>query len=177
MKKTLGGRLMQGYLLGTFDPIHTGHLQMIHHALTKGGCDKVVVIPTRQNPWKEKQPASYEDRCQMIKNAILPFGDKCELSYSEMELEPPFYSYKTLERYRADGGVIICGTDVAEKIHEWKNYETGIKPYFGVLVIPRGENDISSTRIRELIKNGQEIYPLVPETVREYITIKKLYNG
>lgn len=168
---------MTGFLLGSFDPIHIGHLYAVHYALTKGGCDKVVIIPTRQNPWKERQPAPYVDRCQMIKNAILPFGSKCELSYAEREMTPPCFSFKTLESFKNDGGVILCGTDVAEKMHLWKNYETDIKPYFGVLVIPRGANDVSSTVIRELARQNQEIYPLVPESVKEYIILNKIYEN
>jgi nicotinic acid mononucleotide adenylyltransferase len=36
--------------------------------------------------------------------------------------------------------------------------------------------DISSTRIRDLIRQNQAIDFLVPESVREYITAKGLYR-
>lgn len=38
-----------GFLLGTFDPIHMGHLYMITSVLNENLVDEVVVVPTMQN--------------------------------------------------------------------------------------------------------------------------------
>lgn len=41
-----------GFLMGSFDPIHIGHLFMASEALNKNIVDEVVFVPTFQNPWK-----------------------------------------------------------------------------------------------------------------------------
>lgn len=43
-----------GLLLGSFDPIHIGHLYMATQALNNKLVDKVLFVPTFQNPWKEQ---------------------------------------------------------------------------------------------------------------------------
>ena len=42
-----------GLLLGSFDPIHIGHVHMATEALNRGLVDQVFFVPTMQNPWKE----------------------------------------------------------------------------------------------------------------------------
>ena len=42
-------RLGKSGLLGTFDPIHMGHLYMITSVLNENLVDEVVVVPTMQN--------------------------------------------------------------------------------------------------------------------------------
>lgn len=42
-----------GLLLGSFDPIHVGHIATIASVLNQGLCDKVLVVPTVHNPDKD----------------------------------------------------------------------------------------------------------------------------
>ncbi len=48
-----------GFLLGTFDPIHMGHLYMITSALNDNLVDEVVVVPTMQNVWKDREATEF----------------------------------------------------------------------------------------------------------------------
>lgn len=173
-----------GLLMGSFDPMHIGHLNMIRQILSNDLVDKVVIVPCFQNPWKKNHPASFDDRIEIIKKEVEWFGKMVDVSNIEASIEPPYYSYKSLsalrKEYPEDELYIICGTDVADKIHLWKNYDDDIRPYFGVIVVDRTDSDggikISSTQIREMLKDGKEVYPYVPEKALKYILENKIYG-
>lgn len=167
-----------GFLFGSFDPIHIGHLYMITSALEY--LDKVIVVPTMQNPWKKNPPLPFDTRVGFIMKSTWVFRDKCEVSEIEKTIEAPHYSYKDCiefrKKYPNDELYIICGTDVAKVIDKWKNYETDIKPYWKTLVVSRSILDVSSTNIRQRIKEGKEIFPLVTAEVSEAIKDLNLYK-
>ena len=195
-----------GFLMGSFDPIHVGHINMIREALN--WLDKVIVVPSGHNPWKKDiEPAPFELRAQMIYEAIKPFGDRAEVTDIEGTFEPPFYSNKPLnyfkEKYPEDDKYIICGTDTINKIPNWKDATTDILPFYKLMCIERDcstqnfihsvfdkdgkeygyENvltcsmSVSSTQIRQLIKEGKETYPLLPNEVAIIIKDNKLYQS
>lgn len=97
----------------------------------------------------------------------------------------------------------ICGTDSFIKIETWKNaeelldrysYIVGTRPGYRedelketieriraahgteILDIKNRKVDVSSTMIREKVKNGEPVTGLVPETVERYIRIYGLYR-
>lgn len=184
-----------GFLLGSFDPIHIGHVQMINSALNSG-FDKVIVIPTVQNPWKKSKATDFAYRCQMIDNAIAPFRDKCLLSKDELLVEGINYSYKVLlllrEKYKDNELFIIAGSDCVNDIPKWKNYNSDIGPYFSIAGLKRSKNDdipdyaipieqdivipISSTDIRRMIKEKKIIYPYVKAENEKMIKDLNLYQ-
>ena len=63
-----------GFLLGTFDPIHMGHLYMITSALNDNLVDEVVVVPTMQNVWKDHKATDFQHRCFMTIIPIRPYN-------------------------------------------------------------------------------------------------------
>lgn len=189
-----------GFLFGSFDPIHIGHLHMISTALCHNVVDKVIVVPTIQNPWKETKPASFKDRCEMIKMAIQPFGDSVELSTIEESIDGTTYTYKDCqilkEQYKNDDLFIIAGTDVVQQLFKWKEFEKEIKPYFGVIEISRNSDkispkhyeyksyvniksiplDVSSTMIRKMIEDNLNPYPYITSDLIGFIDKQKLYK-
>lgn len=178
-----------GILLGSFDPIHMGHLHMAVSALNADLVDKVVFVPTKQNPWKNNSTNFYQ-RCNMVQLALLDL-ENCEVSSIEDNIKRPYYSYKTLEllkeKYFKDELHLIVGVDTAKSIKNWQN-GNWILTNFKLIVITRPgyENtgivdipkslDISSTEIRKLVKNKKQIYPLVPKIVNDYIKSNNLYK-
>lgn len=61
------------FFLGSFDPPHIGHGYVVSKALES--MDFVVVVPTMQNPWKERKSTDFELRCQMCEKTFLPLGE------------------------------------------------------------------------------------------------------
>ena len=42
-----------GIFGGSFDPIHLGHTRIINEAIISLQLDKMLIVPTKHNPWKE----------------------------------------------------------------------------------------------------------------------------
>ena len=144
--------------MGSFDPIHVGHINMIREALD--WVDKVIVVPSGHNPWKEKEPAPFGLRMAMIAEAIEPFGNAVEVSGIENTFEPPFYANKSLnyfrEKYKDDDLTIICGSDTANKIPFWKNAIEDILPFYEILSLERDENKSNSGFVCRWAKGPDE---------------------
>lgn len=133
-----------GLVLGSFDPIHIGHINIASCVLNSGLCDKVLFVVAQHNPWKKEAPAPFDVRCKMIEAAIKPFGDKCEVCRYEEEFEHPVYSYisigKAIEEHPNDELFLIAGTDTIQRIPHWKNYETHIKDKIEIIEVSRSED-------------------------------------
>lgn len=179
-----------GLLLGSFDPIHIGHVHMATEALNRGLVDQVFFVPTMQNPWKEHKPVDFSIRCAMIKDTIAPIKN-CYLCSVEEQLRPPFHSSTTLKAILSDFPeaefYLIVGIDTAVHINDWyegdwiaKNFKfiTVKRPDFDETAVYDIDKsiDVSSTSIRRMVKEGKIIYPLVTEKVNNYIQNLNLYK-
>ena len=190
--------------LGSFNPFHNGHLEVVKAALNDFKMDKVIIVPTMQNPWKKEKVLDIDKRINIIYKTIYqvmtseqqnePYEDEDrELNFNkwyvntlsnlrvsdiEKELIPPYYSYATLHalknKYCKHEVFILCGEDTIKDIPDWMNGEAIIQDY-NFLVCDRPENAISSTKIRELIKNEEDISNYV--NVNVINLIKKYYEN
>lgn len=175
------------FLLGSFDPIHTGHLHMASASLNADLVDEVVFVPSVQNPWKENS-SDFRNRCFMIQLAIDDM-EHCSLSSIDYRNTEPYYSVNTLkmlkEEYPDDELFLIVGIDIVDDIKNWHEGQW-ILDNFKVITIARGGYvgiadiskalEISSTEVRELAKNKKQIYPLVPKVISQYIKRFNLYK-
>lgn len=131
-----------GLLLGSFDPITVGHVAMASAVINSKLCDKVLFVVAQKNPWKEKEPAPFEIRCEMVEASIKPLGDKCGVCRYEGAFKPPVYSYMpiglALSAYHKDELFVIAGTDTIQRIPQWKYFEEQIKGKVGFIEIFRG---------------------------------------
>ena len=180
--------------LGSFNPFHNGHLEVIKTALNDFKMDKVVIVPTMQNPWKKEKVLDISKRIEIIHLSILGAGliHKAHRRYTcgnsplsawvnystiEKELTPPYYSYATLHalknKYCNDEIFILCGEDTIKDIPNWMNGEQIIKDY-NFLIVDRAINSISSSYIRNIVKNKGTIDKYVSPNVINLI--KKYYE-
>lgn len=65
-----------GVLLGSFDPIHIGHIAIVSKVLNEGLVDKVLFLPAVQNPWKHRKVVNVDLRADMIRSAMYESGFK-----------------------------------------------------------------------------------------------------
>ena len=148
--------------LGSFNPFHNGHLEVIKTALRDFEMDKVVIVPTMQNPWKEEKALDIDKRIDIIRDSILHYIlesvdtiSHISISQIEKNLTPPYYSYATLHalknKYCNDEIFVLCGEDTIKDIPNWMNGEQIIKDY-DFLIVDRPKYSISSTQIRDMIK-------------------------
>lgn len=163
-----------GFFLGSFNPVHNGHIRIAEKVIKENGLDKVIFVPTMQNPFKQQKPVDIETRAQLIKLSLLfsnckindkPLLTYCKVDISEKELTPPFYSYKILkilnEKYADDERFIICGQDTIEAIPQWKNGEDVLRE--NNFIVCERTNE-SSTEVRQCVKenNIKRLSELVP---------------
>lgn len=176
--------------LGSFNPFHNGHLEVVKTALNNFKMDKVVIVPTMQNPWKKEKVLDIDKRRDIIVLSIISLVSnkngnwkweypvtKIYLDLIEKELIPPYYSYATLHalktKYCNDEIFILCGEDTIKDIPNWMHGGKIIEDY-NFLIVDRPENSISSSYIREMIKRGGTINECVSSNV---INLIRKYYG
>lgn len=184
-----------GVFGGTFDPIHNGHLVAAEAFAKKLSLSKVLFVPTG-NSWQKTTQTAAQDRAEMVRLAIEKHAN-FELSLIDVNRAGATYTVDTLaeikELYSDDEIWFILGTDALAGIQTWKDYES-IFDLAKVAVITRpgfeipsnfasrvtvceiDALDLSSTVIRNRIKNKQSITDLVPVEVANYIEVNNLYE-
>ena len=150
-----------GIMLGSFDPIHVGHVAVLTQVLNDNLVDMILVVPAVQNPFKVNPPASFDIRCQMIQSEIDNLGElreKVVLYRGEESVDLPAYSYKVLSKIRKDFEgeefFIICGTDIINEIERWKNFKTDILPYFKYIEIGRNVGFVEDGHFQVNVNGG-----------------------
>ena len=114
-----------GILGGTFDPIHTGHLDVARAAHVALGLDFVVLTPARRPPHRAAI-ASAAHRFAMV--ALAAQGEPwLVVSDDEMAQDAPAYTDATLARWRERGHgpaslVFVTGADAFAGIRSWHNF-------------------------------------------------------
>jgi nicotinate-nucleotide adenylyltransferase len=186
-----------GLYFGSFNPIHIGHLIIANHVANNTDLQKVWFVVSPQNPLKQSSSLLNEyDRLHLI-NISIEGENKLRTSNVEFNLPKPSYTVDTLayltEKFPEHKFSIIMGSDSFSNITKWKNYQIILKNYPLYIYKRPGFNidislktdlvlldapllEISSTRIRELIKNSKSIKYLVPDLVKEEIERNGYYK-
>jgi len=190
---------------GTFDPVHRGHLALCAGALEQTGAQGVLLIPSFLPPHKTGAAVSGEHRLAMCKLAAETSKIPIEVSDMEIARGGESYTVETLRviqaAYPQDRLYFLCGADMAVTLFHWKEYRAILKLAV-ILAAPRDdlnaqkmletkrqmENDggymeildlpmldVSSSVIREKIKNGEDFSADIPSAVAAYIQKSKLY--
>ena len=150
--------------LGSFNPFHNGHLEVVKTALNDFKMDRVIIVPTMQNPWKEEKVLNIDKRRNIIVRTLLYNHFKHEgpihINLIEKELISPYYSYATLHalknKYCNDEIFVLCGEDTIKDIPNWMNGEAIIQDY-NFLICDRPKNSISSSYIREMLRTRNKM--------------------
>ena len=174
---------------GSFNPPHKFHREIVEYLLKNKYLDKVIVEPAGDN-YKKKDLAKFVDRIEMVKLAFQDIAD-----ISTIGNEGYDYTYEVMDYYKKqypnDELYFICGEDNIKEIKTWRNAKYLTENY-KFLVIGRNnlnveyepyivkvdmkENDMSSTMIREKIKNNENVDKLVDSKVRDFIYKHNLYD-
>ena len=115
-----------GILGGTFDPIHTGHLQLAQAALASLHLSGVIWIPAGYPPHRHAPQAAPEHRLKLLKLAL---SDNAAFTVDPTEVQTPAPSYTvhTLERLRREHGparplVLLMGADAFTGLDRWHRW-------------------------------------------------------
>jgi len=187
-----------GLLFGTFNPPHIGHTLIANYFYITNNFDEIWFIVSPQNPFKKDITLLNEKlRLEMVRLAI-ENANYLKASDIEFGLPKPSYTINTLEKLKNDYPQytfnIIMGSDNAISIEKWKYFQNIIDNH-RIYVYPRTgystknilthknikiDNtapiiDISSTWIREQIKNGKDVQFFLRKSVYEFIIENEIY--
>ncbi|WP_396210794.1 nicotinate (nicotinamide) nucleotide adenylyltransferase [Flavobacterium sp.] len=189
-----------GLYFGTFNPIHIGHLIIANHMAEHSDLEQIWMVVTPHNPLKQKN--TLLDDFQRLHLVFLATEEYSKIKPSDIEfkLSQPNYTVNTLahlkDKFPQHEFSLIMGEDNLNSLHKWKNYEF-ILDNHDIYIYPRiseeAENldlkkhprihkidapivEISSTFIRENIKNKKNIKPLLSEKVWEYVDHNNFYK-
>ncbi|SNR14128.1 nicotinate (nicotinamide) nucleotide adenylyltransferase [Tenacibaculum jejuense] len=189
-----------GLYFGTFNPIHIGHLIIANHMVENSDLDEIWMVVTPHNPFKKKSSLlDNHHRLEMVFKATEDY-DKISPSDIEFKLPQPNYTVHTLahisDKYPDNNFSLIMGEDNLKSLHKWKNYEVILQDH-NVYVYPRISEgkvetqfdnhpkihrvnapivEISSTMIRNAIKENKNIKPLLTAEVWQYIDEMNFYK-
>lgn len=116
-----------GWLGGTFDPIHEGHLDVARAARRALALESVRVVPARVPPHRSAPSASADHRWAMVQLAVAS-EDGLVASDEELQAEGPSYTAHTIDRLAARGVDlrslhVITGADAFAGILTWYQAE------------------------------------------------------
>ena len=189
-----------GLYFGSFNPIHIGHLVIANHMAEYSDLDQIWFVVTPHNPFKKK--SSLLDNYQRLEMVYQATKDYIKLRPSDIEfgLPQPNYTVNTLahleEKYPDHEFALIMGEDNLKSFHKWKNYQVILENHH-IYVYPRISDSkvetqfdghekihlvnapimqLSSTFIRQAIKDGKNIEPMLPKNVWKYLDEMNFYR-
>ena len=192
--------IKSGYLGGTFDPIHLGHLIIAQDVFEKLNLERVYFVPASQNPLKDEPPTCLNgDRLKMVDLAL---EEDSRFERLDLELENGGVSYtidtaERLYKQNSEQPVLwIIGSDNIDDLPRWHRihelaeiveFICVARPGYSAKALPEiaGLNlrfiaghpiEISSSEIRERVKTGNNIDLFLPPKVLNYIQTKNLYR-
>ena len=187
---------------GTFNPIHKAHLEIAKFARKYYGFDSILFIPAYIPPHKSVDKNLAKHRFNMVKLAISGFPE-FNISDIEYKKEQNSYTYNTIlelkRKYSPEQICFLIGTDAFSGIRSW--YETNkLKKLVHFIVFKRANNfkvsdfdelkssgydfeiapmdfiDVSSTHLRNNLRQGLSINDMELSSVGEYIDKNGLYK-
>ena len=190
-----------GLFFGSFNPIHIGHLILANYILENSDMNELWFVVSPQNPFKEKKSLLNDhNRLDMVELAIKNYPDM-RASNIEFSLPTPSYTIDTLtylkEKHPDYSFSLIMGQDNLGSLHKWKNAELLVENHH-IIVYPRVSEDdkksseylkhenislvkapvieLSATEIRNMIKQGKNVRPMLPPEVFEYLDGSSFYK-
>lgn len=192
-----------GILAGAFDPIHAGHIFFALQAIRSANLDKVIFLPERRPP-RKPSVEHFGHRTAMIAQAIKPYDNlellelpdrffnvsrtlpelqkrfpACQLffligSNSAKDMNTSNWTEDSINRYFKAGNLIVAlreGDDLDSLQRSLTSLPSAPKE---IMVIKTPKKSVSSTKIREALRDNKEVAGLLP-SVYQYVKNQWLY--
>lgn len=192
------GTIRLGLFGGTFDPVHTAHLEVadaVRRALT---LDRMLLVVANE-PWQkegERTLTGAEDRWAMVEAAVTEWPG-LEASRMEIDRGGPSYTIDTVRQLRQQEPgadiILVVGSDVVGGLSTWHE-EPALRPLVTLAVVGRPGSlpveappgwrtvtvpvapfAVSSTELRDRLESGQTVEGLIPDVVIRCIERRGLY--
>jgi nicotinate-nucleotide adenylyltransferase len=190
--------MITGLYFGSFNPIHIGHLAIANFMVEFSELNQLWFVVSPQNPLKEKLSLLQDyHRLAMVQLAVED-DDRFRASDIEFKLPTPSYTIDTLtyleEKHPGMQFQLVMGADGLRTFHKWKHAELIVEKYHR-LIYPRPGTDkesasrlpnatlvnapmmeISSSFIRQAVKEGKDVRHLVPARAYTYMREMHFYE-
>ncbi len=172
---------------GTFNPIHLGHLYVIHSIATQTDYERIIIIPTLEPPHKKyRREISDEDRVILIHKGIDDYFQiysddrKVEIVVDLIEIERggKSYMYDTVleiyKKYEVSSLLAIAiGDDLLSTLESWYQAESLFELVFFLII----NRELSSQAQLPPTIKGQYLhvkpFPCSSSTIREMLMSAK----
>lgn len=119
--------MRRGFLGGTFDPVHCGHLDVASAAQRTLELDLIEFLPAGTPPHRRAPIASAQDRLAMVQLAIANQAGWAMSDLDMLDAGRPAYTSGTLDRLALTGLdtrtlFFVTGADAFRDIATWKDY-------------------------------------------------------
>lgn len=193
-----------GLFGGSFNPIHKGHINLLISVKEKMGLDRIIIIPSGTSPHKSSaEYAPADDRLEMCRLACEQYDD-IEVSDYEISNDRKSYTVYTVRHFKKlfpeDELYWLVGSDMLLCFESWFEYReilanvtlaavtrTGddkdgllemaekLSKYGRCVVVNAEAVVMSSSEIRKMIKNNEDLSCYLNGKVVKYIMLNKLY--
>ena len=180
---------------GSFNPMHIGHEKIVDYVLNNLNMDMIIIIPVGIPSHRENNLEQSDTRLKICKE-IFKGNKKIEVSDIEIKSEGKSYTYDTLlklmDLYGENNEFFeIIGEDSLKSLKTWKNYEELLKickfivfrrkddkniqideeflNNKNIIILENEYYNISSTEIRNMVKNNEDISFFVNKKVKKLI--------
>lgn len=189
-----------GFLGGSFDPVHFGHLLAAQDVYEQYKLDRLVLVPAAQAPLKPQEVQSRpQDRLNMLQAAIA-WDKRFEISDVELRRGGVSYTVDSVRHFRAmfplDELFWIIGGDQLPRMNLWKDigelagmvefiflerpgHPAKRTPDIPGLRLRRCDGhliEISSSELRQRVRQGLSLHYFCPQKVIAYIEAHQLYR-
>lgn len=190
--------MQTGLFFGSFNPIHIGHMILAEYMTEHTPIDQVWFVVSPHNPLKSKETLLEDHhRLEMVHLAV-DDDNRFRVSDIEFKMPKPSYTIDTLsylkDKFPDHNFSLILGADNLDSFHKWKNADLIIKNFHRYVyprhgssagILQSHENmtlvnapriEISSSFIRQSIKEKKSVRYFLPEKVFDYLDRMNFYK-
>ncbi len=140
---------------GSFDPVHLGHLHLVHTVVASTSYRRFIFVPVARNNFKQDaNPVSAEHRMNMLRLSFAAYKEvypedppiECIAEACELERGGVSYTYDTVKylylQYSIQGRLaVVMGDDLLSALQRWHAYEQ-LKELVTFVVIRREGSEL-----------------------------------
>lgn len=113
---------------GTFDPVHSGHLEIARNVTQLFEIDEFLFLPARVAPHKQEAQVSPAIARYAMLALATQDDERLHISTFELDGEAPQYTVDTLRHFRAQAAELadlffVMGADSWTEITSWREWE------------------------------------------------------
>lgn len=175
---------------GSFDPVHLGHLYLIHTVYNNTRYKKFILVPVATNNFKRyKTPTHPKDRLEMLRIATEEYKklypEDCNIQFviedCEIRRGGVSYTYDTVktiyQKYEFDGKLgLVMGDDLISSLKKWYRFNDFINDV-NLVVCRREKNKVDIPKEVEFDYVTNEIMVDASSTIRNLVNENKNFSA